>query len=135
MPRSFQTRDLAMSPSPSHSKSHLVALNARPHRWFAGSAPGRTPERETGKIRSEAVVENVAVWATSRCTGPTAKPRDNQLTNPVDRRHEPAPKLSVADVAYSPSRCLRRSPRLRDPMATELAEIAEIAQISMKWAP
>jgi hypothetical protein len=122
-----------MSPLLSHSETRLTALNAPANASLHRLTRGRHPLIRSGKIQPESVVANVAVWATSQRTDPKAKALGHQSVDPVDRRHATAPKLSTADVAYLPSRCLQR----QDPTATCLAEIAEIAEISkssMKWA-
>ena len=83
----------------------------------SGSMGGRTPgdllamtlTPSAAKTRAESVVANVADWATSKRTGPKAKAPRSQSVDPANRRHEPAPKLSVSNVAAA--RC-RDVPRL-----------------------
>lgn len=117
-----------MSPHLTPFETRPVATNAP-----ANLTPGPHPVTRSGKIHPESVVTNVAVWATFKRTDAKAKALEHQPVDPAARRLGPEPKLSAADVANPPSRCLHR----QGPTATPLAEIAEIAEIpksSMKWA-
>jgi hypothetical protein len=76
------------------SPTALIAPMSRP------GESGVHPLGETARLRTEPVVADVAVWATTKRTVRRARAPRNQSVDAVDRRHDWASKWSAANVAY-----------------------------------
>ncbi len=85
---------LWFKPNPNTNKSRGATGNS-------GNADksGFHPLGETAHQRTESVVANVAVWATSKRTTANSKVSRNQSIVPADTRHELGSIASVANVA------------------------------------
>ena len=85
------------------------------------------PVAETVKIRTEMDVAAVAVLATRKCAGSRTKTSVGQAVGLVDRRHELASMLGMADVVYlEPFADLVRANR---------ANLKSLDEMRIRWAP